>query len=148
MRAQKILSALLLSVTLGGWSAAAQAASCPSSSYTLPTADFAGNCSRAGGSSTVYCAFDALRDTYDANPSVCPGSSIDTVLWDFGDGSSTWDDTYVSHTYFNVDTTTDGAVTATATIFCANGCSDDRGRFVVFVTLGCPYCINMNTGWD
>lgn len=138
MRKHKLLPSLLFSLIFCGWSAAAHAA----------TADFAGNCVRAAGSNTVYCAFDALRDTVKSDPSVCPGSSITQVFWDFGDGTPVQlDDTYITKTYSNVHLT-DGAVTVTAVVSCADNTVDDKSRPVVFVQFGTASSINMNIGWN
>lgn len=137
MKAPKILPTLLFGLFLGGAAAASAA-----------TADFAGNCTLTSGSTTAFCAFDALRDTEDADPSTCPGSSISAVFWDFGDGTFAWDDTFISHAYPNATSLGGGAVTVRASVFCADNSSADAARFVVFVNIGCPRCINMNNGWD
>lgn len=135
MRTSKILVALLLCVFGGALSASAV------------TADFAGNCTLDYGSSTTaYCAFSALTDTAEADPSSCPGSWISTIEWDLGDGNFFQDDSYVTTSYQNAPTI--GSVTVNVRVTCGDSSQATTPRHVIFVTLGCYRCINMNNGWD
>ncbi len=137
MRTRWILTALLF-LACGAWTTAAHAC----------TADFGGNCTWAGGSANANCVFDATRsDPNNPIGTACPGSSITNYFWDYGDGGSSGFTTssFVSHSYVNPASLV--AVDVHLSVFCADGCSDTRSRFVCF-TIGVGGCIFMNSGWN
>jgi hypothetical protein len=138
MNSPKFLLALLLCLLLGGGRSASAAA----------MADFAGFCTLDYGSSTTaYCSFSSMTDTAEADVSSCPGSSITRFDWNLGDGNGWFqDDSFVSTSYANA--TSLGSVTAWVKVTCADETSQETPRNVVFVTLGCYRCINMNNDWD
>jgi hypothetical protein len=137
----KILPALLVFVALAAM-IVSPANAC--------TANFAGNCSLDyGNPSTAFCAFDATRNnSVDPTFTACPGSSISNVFWDFGDGASAFNGTFIGHSYANPLQLNGGAATAKMIVFCADGCSATKSRLVVFAVVGCPGCIQMNVGWN
>jgi hypothetical protein len=116
-------------------------------SASAVTADFAGFCTLDYPSSTTaYCSFHAQYDTAEADPSSCPGSWISTIEWDLGDGYWVNDDVFIQTSY--PDSLNLGAVTVRVRVTCGDNSSAIGARYVVFVSLGCYRCINMNNGWD
>jgi hypothetical protein len=128
--------AVFLLLSLGSWPSLAHAC----------TADFGGNCSWAGGSANANCVFDAGRMS-PINPvgTSCPGSSVASYSWDYGDGSSPGTGSFVSHAY--VGPASWGAVTVQLTVTCADSCIAVIQRNVCF-TIGGGGCIEMNKGWN
>jgi len=143
VRIHKILPALLVFVGFAVLAASPMHAC---------TANFAGNCSLNYASpSTAFCAFDATRNnSLDPTFTSCPGSSISTIFWDFGDNppASAFNGTFIGHSYNNPLQLNGGATTVRMIVFCADGCSATAGRLVVFQVVGCPGCIQMNVGWN
>lgn len=110
-------------------------------------ANFAGNCSRTG-SGPAYCVFDGTR-TYnnDLTSTTCGNHSVSAVYWDFGDGTGTWDDLYVAHTYSD-PAAIDNDTIITMTIFCSDNSSwDDKQRYLIFIAIS-PSDMYCNVGWN
>jgi hypothetical protein len=122
-----------------------------SSASATTYANFSGNCSRPGGSGAAYCVFDGNRTynnghTSDLTQTTCGSSSVSAVYWDFGDGTGTWDDLYVAHTYTD-PAAIDNDALITMTVFCADGSWDDKTRYLLFVVIG-PGDMYCNVGWN
>lgn len=140
MRTPVMLAALSLAFALSASSASA-------TTY----ANFAGNCNRPGGSGAAYCVFDGNRTynnghTSDLTQTTCGSSSVSAVYWDFGDGTGTWDDLYVAHTYSDPAAIDNDAI-ITMTVFCADSTWDDKQRYLLFVIVG-PGDMYCNAGWN
>jgi PKD domain len=128
MRTKRNVFGLILGLLLAAFEAPAYAA----------TADFQGNGSTSGPS--VNCMFDAQR----GSGSSCPGSSILTYSWSFGDGSGSLGGSLISHTYapplssyYRVD----------LLVYCSDGTQATKTRyFCIFI--GFSGCILNNHGWN
>jgi hypothetical protein len=135
-----MLAALFL--TFAAWASSASA-----TAY----ANFAGNCTHSSGS-PAYCVFDGNRTynnghTSDLTQTTCGSSSVSAVYWDFGDGTGTWDDLTVAHTYSD-PAAIDNDTIITMTIFCSDNTStDDKTRYLLFVVIG-PGDMYCNVGWN
>lgn len=105
------------------------------------TADFQGKCTNPGSTSgSVDCMFDAQR----GSGSSCPGSSILTYSWSFGDGSGSLSGSLISHkytpplsSYYRVD----------LLVYCADGNQASTSRYVC-INIGFWGCILPNHGWN
>jgi hypothetical protein len=127
--------------------AAAWAASANATTY----ANFAGNCSRPSGTGPAYCLFDGTRTynnghTSDLTQTTCGSASVSAVYWDFGDGTGTWDDLTVAHTYSD-PAAIDNDTLITMTVFCSDNTWDDKQRYLLFVVIG-PGDMYCNVGWN
>ncbi|HEX6902173.1 MAG TPA: PKD domain-containing protein [Thermoanaerobaculia bacterium] len=98
------------------------------------TATFLGSCT--SGTSHA-CQFDA-------SGSSCPGSSILTYSWSFGDASASLGGSLMNHTYtaplssyYKVD----------LLVYCADGSQATASRYVC-VNIGFWGCIVPNRGWN
>lgn len=143
MRTPKLMLSILF-VVLAAWASSASA-----TAY----ANFAGNCTRTGGTGPAYCLFDGTRTynnghTSDLTQTTCgAGNTVSAVYWDFGDGTGTWDDLTVAHTYSDPAAIDNDAI-ITMTIFCSDNTSwDDKQRYLLFVVIG-PGDMYCNVGWN
>ncbi|HYG61170.1 MAG TPA: hypothetical protein VEL74_01200 [Thermoanaerobaculia bacterium] len=140
MRPSRVVFAALF--TFAAWAASASA-----STY----ANFSGNCIRFDSSSPAYCVFDGNRTydnghTSDTTATTCGNASVSAVYWDFGDGTGTWDDLYVGHTYSDPAAIDNDAI-ITMTLFCSDNTWDEKVRYLLFVLIG-PGDMYCNEGWN
>jgi hypothetical protein len=142
MRSPKILLPVLFSLAFAAWATSVDAAC---------HANFSGNCSRPGFTGGASCVFDGNRigsNNTDASPTTCGSSTVASVFWsfDYPNDSGTWDDLSAG-TYYSDPAALGNDAVVKMTLICADGCSDDVSRYVLFVNIGCPGCIGMNNGW-
>lgn len=146
MRASKALLPVLFSLGLAAWATAANA-----SCY----ANFAGNCSHAGGSNPAYCQFDGTKTYNNAYYSVdltqthCGTSSVGMVFWEFDDISANddkWDDLTTGNVYSDPSAIDYDAVIKMH-LYCLDDCYAYKERYLLFTVIG-PGDMYCNEGWN
>jgi len=102
------------------------------------TADFEGDCETVGTS--VVCDFDTRR----GSGSSCPGSSVLTYSWSWGDGTGGLSGNTATHTY---TAPLASAYQIDLTVYCWDDTHATETRWLC-ISAGVPDCIDVNVGWN
>ena len=104
------------------------------------TADFQCNCSKGNPNN---CVCDASRTSSSGSGTSCGAATPTNYFWDWGDGTSYFNGSYTSHSYYGQFCE---AYYPRMTVFCSDGSSATRTHCYCNY-LGINGCIRPGAGW-